>query len=283
MKPPKFTYIAPTSLEEVIGQLAADPDAKVISGGQSLMPLLAMRLARPSCLVDLRQVPGLDQIELVDGGVRIGARVTHSTIEHSALLAEQWPILAVAARHIAHPQIRSRGTIGGSVAHADASAEWPSVLLALGADIEVVGPQGPRTITVDDFFVGPFTSSLLDAEVVVAIRIPQSTRRWAFAEAARKSGDYGLALVAMSARIEQGRLVAPRVSVGAAVGTASRLMEVEQALDGAAVTDELPGQAAQAAIASVQPISDVHGSGDYRRNLVGALVRQAVTDMTKGE
>lgn len=282
MKPPKFKYVAPSNLADVVQVLAAEPDAKLVAGGQSLMPLLAMRLAGPSVLVDLRNVPGLDRIEVRETEVRIGARVTHHAVEHSQPLRDALPLLPTAARHIAHPQIRSRGTFGGSTAHADPSAEWPTVLLSLDAVVDVVGLAGERSIPIDRFFTGPFTSSMAADEVLVGVRIPRSTRRWAFQEAARKAGDYGLAIIAATAEVADGRIRSARVSVGGAVGTVARLAEVEETLEGATLGDETARRAESVAVATVQPISDIHGSSDYRRRLVGTLVRRAVHDLSKG-
>lgn len=283
MKPPRFKYVAPTTLQEVVGHLAADPDAKIVAGGQSLMPLLALRLAGPSVLVDLKDVPGLTGIEVGETEVRIGARVTHHEVEHSSALAQAVPLLPVAARHIAHPQIRSRGTFGGSTAHADPSAEWPTVLLALGGTVEVVGPVGARAIPVDEFFVGPFTSSMAPEEVLVGVRIPRTHRQWAFQEAARKAGDYGLAIVALTAEVADGRIKAPRVSVGGAVGTVTRLSAVEDVLEGASVDESTVARAEAVAAAAVDPISDIHGSAAFRRKLVGTLVRRALTDLERSQ
>lgn len=283
MKPPKFRYVAPSDLEGVVRVLAEDPDAKIISGGQSLMPLLAMRLAGPSVLVDLKNVPGLDRIHIGPDEVTIGARVTHHAVEHSDALREAVGILPAAARYIAHPQIRSRGTFGGSTAHADPSAEWPAVLLALGGTVEVVGSRGRRSIDIDDFFTGPFTSSMEPDEVLVAVTVPRTSRRWAFREAARKAGDYGLALVAVTAAVDGGRVIAARVSVGGAVGTSTRLPAVEQLLEGAPEGADTARRAEAAAAETVDPISDIHGSRAFRSKLVGSLVRRAVLDLTNGE
>ncbi|MFD4327967.1 FAD binding domain-containing protein [Nocardioides sp. NPDC058538] len=282
MKPPKFKYIAPDNLADVVQLLAEEPDAKVVAGGQSLMPLLAMRLAGPSVLVDLRNVSGLQRIDVGDTEIRIGARVTHDAVEHSAALLAALPMLPTAARFIAHPQIRSRGTFGGSTAHADPSAEWPTVLLALDAVVDVVGPAGERSIPVDNFFTGPFTSSMAADEVLIAVRIPRDDRHWAFQETARKAGDYGLAIVAATAEITEGKIRGARFSVGGAVGTVTRLGAVEETLEGALAGDETSRRAESVAASTVEPISDIHGSSDYRRRLVGALVRRAVADLSKG-
>ncbi|GAB3854694.1 xanthine dehydrogenase family protein subunit M [Nocardioides maradonensis] len=282
MKPPKFRYVAPTSVEGVVSVLAAEPDAKVIAGGQSLMPLLAMRLAGPSVLVDLKDVPGLGRIQVAGDEVRIGARVTHRVIEESEALAGALPLLPYAARYIAHPQIRSRGTFGGSTAHADPSAEWPTVLLATEATVDVVGSNGHRAIAIDDFFTGPFTSSMQADEVLVGVRIRREERRWSFQEAARKAGDYGLAIVVMTADVAGGAVSRPRVSVGGAVGTVTRLPEVEAVLEGAELGEELARSAEAAAASSLEPISDIHGSAAFRRALVGTLTRRAVLDLSEG-
>lgn len=282
MKPPKFKYIAPTTLADAVDLMAADPDAKLLSGGQSLMPLLAMRLATPSTLVDLQHVPGLSGIEDLGDLVRIGATVTHRSIERSALLAERIPMLPAAARYIAHPQIRSRGTLGGSMAHADPAGEWPVVLLALGATVRVVGSRGERAIGVDDFFAGPFTSTMTSDEILTCVDIPTSRTAWSFQEAAVKAGDYGLALVAVTATPRQGMLASPRVSVGGAVGSVTRLPSVEEFLANATLKVELADAAAELAAGSVTPISDIHGSSNYRRKLVGALVRRAVNELANG-
>lgn len=282
MKAAKFKYIAPRTLDEAIHHLGSDPDAKILSGGQSLMPLLAMRLATPSILVDLQHIAGLNRIENNGDRVRIGARVTHHVVEHSQLIAERLPILTAAARHIAHPQIRSRGTFGGSTAHADPSGEWPTVLLALGASIHVTGPNGERDIHADDFFVGPFTSSMNPDEILTAVSIPTDRPAWAFQEAAVKAGDYGLALIAVTAHRTNSQLNATRLSVGAAVGTVTRLTEVEDLLNTTPLSTNTAHAAGRIASETVRPISDIHGSSDYRRALVGNLVRRAVLELTNG-
>lgn len=282
MKPPKFRYVAPRTLDDAVEHLASDPDAKVLSGGQSLMPLLAMRLAAPSILVDLQHVPGLDGVEDQGTSVLIGARVTHREIERSSVIAERLPILSSAVVHIAHPQIRSRGTFGGSTAHADPSGEWPTILLAVGATMHAVGPRGRRTIGADDFFVGPFTSTLAEDEILTHVSVPTTRTAWSFQEAAVKKGDYGLALVAATGTPRDGVLLDPRVTVGAAVGSVRRLAEVERLLAEAPLTEAVADEAAVTAAASIDPISDIHGNSEYRRKLVASLVRRAVRELTNG-
>ena len=282
MKPAKFKYVAPTTLDDALRHLASDPDAKVLSGGQSLMPLLAMRLAAPSILVDLQHVSDLAGIEDAEGEVRIGARVTHRAVHESSIVAGRVPILRAAARQIAHPQVRSRGTFGGSTAHADPSGEFPTVLLALDATMHVSGPQASRALGADDYFTGPFTTSMRDTEILTHVSVPTTRTAWSFQEAAVKAGDYGLALVAVTGVVQDGALTAPRVSVGGAVSAVTRLTEVEQVLEGAALSSRLSERAADVAAETVTPISDIHGSSDYRRKLVGSLVRRAVAELRNG-
>ena len=282
MKAAKFQYVAPSTLDEAIHHLGSDPDAKILSGGQSLMPLLAMRLATPSILVDLQHIPGLQHIDDTGDSLRIGTRVTHRSVEHSDVIAQRIPILTAAARHIAHPQIRSRGTFGGSTAHADPSGEWPTVLLSLAATMHVTGPAGERHINADDFFVGPFTSSMKAEEILTSVSVPTNRPIWSFQEAAVKAGDYGLAIVALTAQNANGPLTAPRLTVGAAVGTVTRLTEVEQLLATNTLSEDLAHEAGRIASETVRPISDIHGSSNYRRTLVGSLVRRAVLELTNG-
>ena len=282
MKPPKFQYVSPSTLAEALEHLASDADAKVLAGGQSLMPLLAMRLAAPSILVDLQRVPGLKGIEERGDHIRIGALATHRNVERSEVVAQRAPILKAAAHHIAHPQIRSRGTFGGSAAHADPSGEWPTVLLSLGATMHVTGSNGDRAIDADEFYVGAFTTTLSADEILTHVSVPTTRTSWSFQEAAVKAGDYGLALIAATGIPRDGVLTEPRVTVGGAVGAVTRLTSVEQLIQNVPLTAAIADEAASLAVNEVSPISDVHGSSEYRRKLVGSLVRRAVVDLKNG-
>src|ERR1700736_1611974 len=199
MKPAPFEYQAPTTLREAIDLLVSDPEATVIAGGQSLIPVLAFRLAAPSMLVDLRRVPGLGNIAVGESGVRLGARGRWREIEHDRRLATAHPLLREAIAHVAHYQIRNRGTVGGSLAHADPAAELPGIAVTCDAAIAVVGAAGMRTIPAADFFTGPLTTVLLPDEIITELRLPPwpSERRWAFREFARRQGDFALAGVAL--------------------------------------------------------------------------------------
>ncbi|TWP32673.1 FAD binding domain-containing protein, partial [Leekyejoonella antrihumi] len=227
-------------------------------------------------------VPGLTGIKDRGNEIQIGARVTHREIERSATLTDRVPILPTSARHIAHAQIRTRGTLGGSMAHADPSGEWPTVLLALGATMHVTGPHGDRTIAADDFFDGPFTSTMSSDEILTHVTVPTMRTAWSFQEAALKAGDYGLALIAATGTPRDGVLTDLRISVGAAVSSVTRLASVERILVGVPLTAALAEEAAAVASKAVTPISDIHGSSDYRRKLVGSLVRRAVVELKNG-
>lgn len=274
MKPPVFAYAAPESVEEACGLLADDDDAKILAGGQSLVPLLALRLAAPSTLVDLGKVPGLTGIEYEAGAVRLGAMTTHQAIERSSVIRDLAPAVAGAASLIAHPQIRTRGTIGGAVAHADSAAEWPVVLLALGGYIEVTGATGSRTIPADDLFLGPFMTSLEPDDVITAVVLPVAGRTIWVGEHQRRHGDYGLSILAMSCGLVDGVMTDVRLAVAGATGSVTRAPEAEAALDGRTPDD---GSDAVAALAQeLTYTADIHGSADYRRSLTTTLFQRAL-------
>src|SRR5436190_3932217 len=188
MKPAPFEYQAPSTLREAIDLLASHPEAMVIAGGQSLMPVLALRLATPSLLIDLRRVRGLDAIAIGNSGVRLGARVRWRDIEDHGTLEIAHPLLRAAIAHVAHYQIRNRGTVGGSLAHADPAAELPGIAVACDGDIHVVGKDGPRTIPAAEFFTGPLSTALRPDELITELRLPSwpTGRRWAFREFSRR-------------------------------------------------------------------------------------------------
>src|SRR5258708_11511730 len=199
MKPSAFEYQAPATIGEVVALLASDPEAKLIAGGQSLMPVLAFRLAAPSLLIDLRRVPELADIAIGGDGVRLGARVRWRDIEDDKRLQSAHPLLREAIAHVAHYQIRNRGTVGGSLAHADPAAELPGISVTCDAEITVVGNSGARTIRAAEFFTGPLSTVLQPDEVITEMHLPYwpGERRWAFREFAQRQGDFALAGIAM--------------------------------------------------------------------------------------
>lgn len=282
MKFPAFNYASPTSLPEAISLLAErGDDAMLLAGGQSLMPILAFRMTAPGLLVDLKNVPGLEGIELDDTGVRLGARVRWRDIERHAGLALAHPLLVEAIRHVAHYQIRNRGTVGGSLALADPAAEMPGIAVTCDATLVIVGPAGERVAAVGEFFVGPMTTGLASDEILTAVHLPAwpTDRRWAFREFARRRGDFALAGIALHYDLdEQGRATDTHIGVIGASDRPHRLPGAEAEIDGTAVDACTIAKAAAAAAAEVLPMSDHHAPADYRRALVATLVERALTE-----
>jgi carbon-monoxide dehydrogenase medium subunit len=280
MKPPAFDYTCPSSLAEAVALLATHIDAKPIAGGQSLMPMLAFRVAAPSLLVDLRKLPDLDRITIDNDGVRIGALVRWRDIEDDARLATAHPLLAAAIAHVAHYQIRNRGTVGGSLAHADPAAELPGIALTCEAEIAVVGARGARTIAAPDFFLGPLTTALEAEEIIIELRLPAwpRARHWGFQEFARRRGDFALAAVALFYDTDMnGKARSAHIGAIGVGDTPLRLAGAEAAINGRAINAVTIAEAARAASAEVDPRDDIHASGAYRRALVGTLTERAFT------
>lgn len=281
MKFPAFDYASPTSLPEAISVLAErSDDAMLLAGGQSLMPILAFRMAAPGLLVDLKNVPGLEGIEIDDTGVRLGARVRWRDIERHVGLVSAHPLLVEATRHVAHYQIRNRGTVGGSLALADPAAEMPGIAVTCDAALVIAGPAGERVAAAADFFIGPMTTSLAPDEILTAVHLPAwpADRRWAFREFARRRGDFALAGIALHYDLDdQDRAVDTHIGVIGASDRPHRLPDAEAAIDGTAVDDRAIAKAAEAAAAGVSPMSDNHAPADYRRALVATLVERALT------
>jgi aerobic carbon-monoxide dehydrogenase medium subunit len=280
MKPPRFEYAAPETLSEAIALLSSkNGNAKIISGGQSLMPLLAFRLAAPDLLVDLKRLKGLDQIRIDDAGVSLGAKVRWCDIETDGRLPAAHPLLVEAVRHVAHYQIRNRGTAGGSVCHADPAAEMPGIAVTCDAEMTIAGSAGVRVEKAANFFRGALVTSLASDEILTEIRLPpwRPGRRWAFLEFARRRGDFAMAGVALFYDLERGRIV-QNAHIGAiGVGDGPvRLRRAEAALDGHELTEDAIGIASAAARESIDPPSDIHAPAEYRRALLGTLLERAL-------
>jgi carbon-monoxide dehydrogenase medium subunit len=285
MKLPPFEYACPTRLSEAVALLAArDGDAKLIAGGQSLVPMLAFRLAAPALLVDLRKLPELRKIEISGNGTVLGSMVRWCDILAHARLRTAHPLLAAAVAHVAHYQIRNRGTIGGSIAHADPAAEMPGIALACEAEIATVGTAGPRLIKAADFFVGPLMTVLEPDEIIVEIRLPPwpAQRRWGFQEFARRRGDFAMAAAAVwYDQDDGGKARNAHVGVIGVGDRPLRLTAVEAVLNGHAMDESTIAQAEAAASAAVDPQTDIHASADYRRALVGTMVERALKSAAK--
>jgi carbon-monoxide dehydrogenase medium subunit len=276
VKPAPLEYQRAASLEEAIATLAEGGwDAKALAGGQSLVPLLNLRLARPTLLVDLNAVPGLDGIEATNGSLRVGALVRQSELERSPAARSRCPLLAECLPHVGHFATRNRGTIGGSIAHADAAAELPLALVTIGGSVVAESPRGRREIAADDFFVTHFTTALEEGELVVETVWPAAGLGWgyAFEELAQRHGDYGLAMAACALRAENGVAAEVRLALGAVT---ERPTAVVTGLEGRAIDREAAAEAAAAARAAVDPVPTVHATAEYLRHLVGVLAERAV-------
>ena len=281
MKLPPFEYACPTELSEAVALLAAhNGDAKPIAGGQSLVPMLAFRLAAPSLLVDLRKLPDLRKIEISATGLGLGAMVRWRDILDDARLRTAHPLLVAAVTQVAHYQIRNRGTIGGSIAHADPAAEIPGIVVTCEAEIAVVGSAGPRAIKAQDFFLGPLTTALAADEIIVEIRFPAwpQSRRFGFREFARRRGDFAMAAAALWYDEDAGKARNAHVGVIGVGDRPQRLFPVEAVLNGRVVDETAIAAAEAAAAAAVDPQTDIHASADYRRALTGTMVERALRD-----
>ncbi|MGH3361741.1 MAG: FAD binding domain-containing protein [Nocardioides sp.] len=263
MKPAPFSYRRPGTLQEALEALAGDPGAKVLAGGQSLVPLLSMRLAAPTMLVDINGLPDLAGIEAGPDGVRVGALARHSDVLADPAARQAQPLLAQALQHVAHPTIRNRGTTVGSLVHADAAAELPVVLRLLGGSVEVASATGTRTIAADDLFAGPLESTLEHDEIAVSACFPAlaSGAGVAFDEITRRHGDY--ALCGVAALVEQERVRVGYLSVS----------DVPTVVDLTGVADADLGDAA---LAHLDPTDDIHATADYRAQLVRVLTQRVV-------
>ena len=285
MKLPSFDYHAPKSLDEAVALLAAsEGSARVLAGGQSLMPVMAFRLATPSALVDLRHIDGLDQIEIVGREIKIGAMTRWRMIEESRELKRTVPVLPAAMEHVAHYQIRNRGTVGGSLAHADPAAEFPALAVGCDAVIDVIGSKGARAIKAADLFTGALETSLKDDEIITAVRIPTwpKLRRWGFQEFTRRRGDFAIAGVMAFFDLDvQGVASNTHISVFGATDIPRRLNKAEAALDGKRVDETAIEAVASIAMSEVNPQSDLHATSDYRRSLVGTMTKRALAQAAK--
>lgn len=283
VKPPSFEYFVPTTLDEAVALLAQHGgEAKVLAGGQSLVPMMNLRLARPAALVDLNRITELDYVRAENGHVTIGALARQRAVERSSDVAERQPLIGAAIRLIGHPAVRNRGTVVGSLAHADPAAELPAVAVALGAEMVVTGSSGERVVAADDFFVSYLTVDLAPDEVLKEVRFPSLSPRtgWSIVEVARRFGDFALAgAVATLTLDDQGAASDARVALFGVADRPVRVPEAEQVLRGERPDDDRIAAASEAARAAlVDPPSDVHASAAYRRHVAGVLVGRALRE-----
>ncbi|HEU4356824.1 MAG TPA: xanthine dehydrogenase family protein subunit M [Xanthobacteraceae bacterium] len=275
MKPAPFAYAKARSVADAI-ELLASNDARLLAGGQSLIATLNMRLSQPALLVDINGIGGLDRITLKNAHIEIGALVRHAQAERSAEIAQAAPLMALALPHIGHPAIRNRGTVGGSLAFADPAAELPACMVALGAEIEIAGPQGQRAVKADAFFKGLFETALTGRDVLTAIRVPvaSGTTRVGFAEFARRHGDYAMVGLAACAQADGKRLNEVRLAYFGVGATPVRARKAE-----AALTDGNVEAAVGALAEDLDPPDDVQASGAVKAHLAGVLLRRVARQL----
>lgn len=278
MKPARFDYVLPATVEAAIEALvASNGEGKVLAGGQSLLPLLNFRMTRPSVLVDLNGITGLAYIEDRGDRIAIGALTRHRDLEHSPLVASRLPVMSAAMRHVAHLAIRNRGTIGGSLSHADPAAELPMLSAFYDARIAIQGPNGRREVAAETFFVDALTNCLEPDEIVVEIEFPVLDHGgWAFEEVARRFGDFALASIAVSVRRGGSGLEDARIAVMGVADTPLRLREAEGELLGLGLDDQTPERFSEIVVSKVSPNDDLHASAEYRRHLLGELSKRAL-------
>jgi aerobic carbon-monoxide dehydrogenase medium subunit len=279
MIPGSFEYYAPRSLSDAVQYLSAHKDdVKILSGGQSLLPLMKMRLSKPGYILDIGRIPGLDSITEEDNNLIIGSLVTHAQIEDSELLKKKCPLLPQTATTIADIQVRNRGTIGGSIAHADPAGDWPAAILALDAEIKIVGPSGERWVKCDDFFLGLLMSVLEPDEVVTAVKAPVTGNdKTAYLKAAPRSSGFAVVGVAVRMAMDPSG-VCRRIALGITGITdkAYRAQRVEQMLTGKKLDSKLIEDAAVESTHNVDVIEDINGSSEYRAHLTHVYVARAI-------
>jgi aerobic carbon-monoxide dehydrogenase medium subunit len=279
MYPGRFEYEAPTSLDEALAALERYGDeAKVLAGGQSLIPLMKLRFASPTALVDINRVPGLDGLAEEGGELRIGALVRHKDCERSSLLGGRWGVLGDAAPQISDPIVRNLGTVAGSLAHADPQGDWGSALMAAGARVVARGSRGSREIAVADLFEGPFTTTLEPTEVITEVRVPDPGPRagGTYLKLERKVGDFATAAVAVHVSFSNGTVGRAGIALTGVGPRNLRAQAAEEALAGSPLDDEAIREAARLAADAAEPWDDERGSADYKRNVVRVFVERGL-------
>jgi CO/xanthine dehydrogenase FAD-binding subunit len=279
MKPAPFDYCCPDSVAEAVEVLAANKgEAKVMAGGQSLGPMLNFRVVRPALIVDVSRLLELDYVrQRKDGGLSIGALTRHRELETSALVAARFPVIPETMRHVAHLAIRNRGTIGGSLSHADPAAELPMLVRLLDAQIAISSARGERTVSAHDFFIGPLSTVLDEDELVVRIELPGMRHNgWGFEEFSRRAGDFALAAAGVLLDVFEGKVRDARVAMMGVGDTPLRCHEAEDVLKGSDLDDDVVELAVQAACSGLEPSEDLHASPAFRRHLASVLARRCI-------
>jgi aerobic carbon-monoxide dehydrogenase medium subunit len=280
VKPAPFVYHAPKTVDETVAKLAelGPLDGRILAGGQSLVPMMAFRMARPAHLIDINVVDGLDRLAVDGNALSIAACVRHAAFHRPAAPGPTGALLSVVASNIAHYPIRLRGTFCGSLANADPASEWCLTAVTLGAEIIAVSRRGRRVIAADDFFAGMMATALTEDELLLETRLPLLTpdARFGFYEFSRRAGDYAMAMALTVFRLRDGVIVEPRIGVGGAEGRPRRIAEAEAALLGRKPDSESFRAAAEAAAEAVEPLEDMHADAEFRLDLVRAVTRRAL-------
>ena len=285
MYPASFEYFAPSTLDEALSVLERYGDeAKVLAGGQSLIPLMKLRFASPRALVDLNGIDGLDELYEDNGMLNIGALVRHKTCERSDLLRSRYAVLGGAAPQISDPIVRNRGTVAGSLAHADPQGDWGSALLAAGAQVQMQGPDGTRTVPLDDFFLGPFTTALEPTEIITWVQVPEPGPKvgGAYFKLERKVGDFATVAVGVNVSFSNGSVERAGIALTGVGPRNIRAEAAEQALIGHALDDEAIAQAARLAAEAAEPRDDIRGSAEYKRNVVRVFTERGLHKAAEG-
>ncbi len=279
MLPAAFEYHRPETLDEALTLLSTHGDeGKVLAGGMSLIPLMKLRFAAPEHLIDINRIPGLDGLEEADGQLRVGAMTRHTTLEHSELLKQRYPVMAQAAPMISDPIVRNLGTIGGSLAHADPAGDWGSVMLAMNATVIVRSANAEREVPIGEFLEDTFTTTLEPNEILTEIRVPQPGGRsgGAYLKMERKVGDFATVAVGVHLELSNGSIGRAGIALTAVGSKNIQASEAEQSLAGAEPTDEAFAEAGRLAAAASEPNSDVRGSAEYKRHIVEVFVRRGL-------
>ncbi len=284
MKAPRFKYARPESVDEAVEMLSSEREALILAGGQSLMPVLNMRLASPSLLIDINWLRELGGIEMGDGMLRIGALTRHREVADSPLVREHVPLIADAMRHVGHPAIQNRGTFGGSLATADPSAEMPACCVALGARIRLRSKRGHRSVAAEDFFRGIFETAREPDELLVAVEIPIPGPSWrsCFIEFVRRHGDFAIAGIAANTNIESDRISDIRIALFGVEARPTRLRRAEEAIIGARTADNAFATMQAELTNTLEPMSDVHASGELRLHYARVLLERVTRQLSIG-
>ncbi len=280
MKPPVFRYVRAYSVEDASRVLAEEgEDAKVLAGGQSLVPMLNFRMSHPSALIDINRISTLSHLDITDGYLRIGALTRHHAVEMSKLVGARFPLIAAAAKHVAHVTIRNRGTFGGSLAHHDPAAEWPLVTRLFDGKLTLQSARGTREVEASDFFKSYLTTAIAPDELLTEIRLrePAAGTGWGFEEMSRRLGDFALAAVGVLLCVRNSSITDAKIALAGVGGTPLRATAAENALRGQAPTEENFRAAGELAASHCEPPTDIHATAELRRHLVSVLTRRALT------